>query len=129
MAAPLTHTPPFQVMQYTTRDEDGNEGGGGGGTGAGMLGQDANYAGMSVCPSLIGSWLEGGGRGAASAGYGSSTQREKGTWGRLLLNLGYVSLALPSNTSFPSLPPSLPPLLSSTTHTQPQSIASGNACT
>jgi len=54
MAAPLTHTPPFQVMQYTTREEDGNAGdGGGGGTGAGMLGQDANYAGMSVCRSLI----------------------------------------------------------------------------
>jgi hypothetical protein len=53
MAAPLTHTPPFQVMQYPAREEDGSGGGGGGGMGAGMLGEgiDANYAGTSVCPS------------------------------------------------------------------------------
>jgi hypothetical protein len=50
-------------MQYTTGEEDGNTGAGGGGTGADMLGQDANYAGMYVHPSV------GGGRekGDASA--------------------------------------------------------------
>jgi len=89
MATPLTHTPPFPVMQYPTREEDGNGGGGGGGgTGAGMLGEgiDANYAGTSVCPSLIiGSCARRKGGGGANARCMDESRVRHGY--RLLLNV------------------------------------------